>query len=177
MRGALKHTHSCYVFLQEVAGVSVRHTEDALHVVTRKEIMTSALPGRPPRQAPRYHSVLLASFEAFLMDTNARAYLRIMGWWLLLQSCGTLRFDAHRGLLPADVVVNQSGMLAKLSRTKVSGPDKNVGYRVVVVDAAAYLMHKDLGADRMEHPVPNSTRRTGLFAAVSNEQPQRLQVR
>ena len=77
------------------------------------------------------------------METNARAYLRIMGWWLLVQSWGTLRFDDHRGLLPADVVVNQSGMLAKLSRTKVSGPDKNVSYKVVVVDAAAYLRHKD----------------------------------
>ena len=119
VRGALKHTHSCYVFLQEVAGVSVRDTDNALYTVTRKEIFTSALPGRPPRQAPRYPSVLLAAFEELVMDPEAKQYWRIMGWWLLLQAWGTLRFDDHRGLLPADVVVDQSGMTAKLSRTKV----------------------------------------------------------
>ena len=77
------------------------------------------------------------------MDPEANQYWRIMGWWLLLQAWGTLRFDDHRGLLPADVVVDQSGMTAKLSRTKVTGPDKSVGYRIVVVDAAAYLQHKE----------------------------------
>ena len=46
VRGALKHTHSCYIFLQEVAGVSIKHTDEALYVVTRKEIMVSALPRR-----------------------------------------------------------------------------------------------------------------------------------
>ena len=77
------------------------------------------------------------------MDPEAKQYWRIMGWWLLLQAWGTLRFDDHRGLLQADVVVDQSGMVAKLSRTKVTGPDKSVGYRMVVVDAAAYLQHKE----------------------------------
>ena len=107
VRGAFKHTHSCYVFLQEVAGVSVKHTDNTLYTVTRKEILTSALPGRPPRQAPRYPSVLLAAFEELVMDPDAKQYWRIMGWWLLLQAWGTLRFDDHRGLLPADVVVDQ----------------------------------------------------------------------
>ena len=126
VRGALKHTHSYYVFLQEVAGVSVKHTDNALYTVTSKEILTSALPGRPPRQAPRYPSVLLAAFEELVMDPDAKQFWRIMGWWLLLQAWGTLRFDDHRGLLPADVVVDHCGMVAKVSRTKVTGPNKTV---------------------------------------------------
>ena len=33
------------MFLQEVAGVSLKHTDEALYVVTRKDIMVSAPPG------------------------------------------------------------------------------------------------------------------------------------
>ena len=81
---SLKHTHSCYVFLEEVAGVSLKHTGEALFVVTRKEIMVSALPGRPPRQAPRYPTVLLAAMEDLIKDPEARLYWKVLAWWLLV---------------------------------------------------------------------------------------------
>ena len=124
VRGALEHTHtlSCYIFLQEVAGLSIKPTDEALHVVTRKEIMVSALPSRPPRQAPRYPTVLLAALEDLIKDTETRVYWKVLAWWLLVQ--GTLRFDDRWGILSADVVVDDSGMHAKLTRSMVSGPDK-----------------------------------------------------
>ena len=53
------------------------------------------------------------------------------------------RFDDHRGMLPSDVVVDSNGMLAKLSRSKVSGPDKRLVFRLIVIDAAAFVQHKD----------------------------------
>ena len=104
VRGALKHAHSCFFFLQEVAGVSFKHTDEALNVVTREEIMVSALPGRPPRQAPRYPRVLVAALEDLIMDLEARMCWKVRAWWLLAQAWGTLRYDDHWGILPADSV-------------------------------------------------------------------------
>ena len=157
--------------------MSVRHTDNALYTVTRKEILTSALPGRPPKQAPRYPSVLLAAFEVLVMDPEAKQYWRIMGWWLLLQAWGALRFDDHRGLLPADVVVDQGGLTAKLSHTKVSGPDKKVVYRIVVVDSAAYLQHKEWDSDWLEHIMRGSAVRKRLHASHADKQSQGMQMR
>ena len=62
-----------------------------------------------------------------------------MSWWFLVQSWGTLRFDDHRGLLPRDFKVSETGLLAKLTRSKVSGPDKQLNFRVVVI----HVQHKD----------------------------------
>ena len=42
------------MFLQEVAGVQDKLTDAAPHDVSRKELLASALPGKSPRQAPRY---------------------------------------------------------------------------------------------------------------------------
>ena len=54
-----------------------------------------------------------------------------------------LRFDDHRGLLPRDFKVSETCLLAKLTRSKVSGPDKHLNFRVVVIHASAYVQHKN----------------------------------
>ena len=53
------------LFLQEVAGVSIKHTDKAL---TRREIMVAALPGRPPG----HPTVLLAALEDLIKDSEAK---------------------------------------------------------------------------------------------------------
>ena len=60
----------------------------------------------------------------------------MQAWW-------TLRFDDHQGILPSEVVVDNAGMHAKLTRSKVSGPDQKVVFRIVVVDAGAFVQHRD----------------------------------
>ena len=65
-----------------------------------------------------------------------------MSWWLLLQCWATLRFDDHRGIVPAKVKISESGLLGKLTRSKVSGPGKKLNFRLVIVVSSAYIHHK-----------------------------------
>ena len=65
-----------------------------------------------------------------------------MSWWKLLQSWATLRFDDHRGIVPTDMSVTDSGLVGKLTRSKVSGPDKKLNFRLIVVHSSAYIQHK-----------------------------------
>ena len=58
------------------------------------------------------------------MSPDAPTYWRVMSWWLLLQCRATLRFDDHRGIVPAELDVSESGLLGKLKRSKVTRPDK-----------------------------------------------------
>ena len=40
-----------------------RQTNNAVYVLTKKEVLASALPGALPRQAPRFPTILLAALE------------------------------------------------------------------------------------------------------------------
>ena len=71
VRGSLKLVHSSFVFLHEVAGVRDRLTDAALCDVSKKDLLASALPGKPPRQAPQYPTILLAAFEDNVVSGNA----------------------------------------------------------------------------------------------------------
>ena len=62
------------------------------HILSRKEIMVSALSGRPPRQAPRYLTVLLAALEDLIKDPEARLHWKVLAWWSLVQAWGTRAF-------------------------------------------------------------------------------------
>ena len=57
----------------------------------------------------------------------------------------------HRGLLPRDFKVSETGLLAKLTRSKVSGPDKQLNLRVVVIHASACVQHKNWLSTGWEH--------------------------
>ena len=102
VRGALKLVHSSYIFLQEVAGIEDKLTDTAMYYVSLKELMAQASPGRAPRQAPRFPTILLAAMEDMVLSVDTPLITRVLSWWLLVQSWGTLRFDDHRGLMPPD---------------------------------------------------------------------------
>ena len=143
VRGSLKLVHSSYIFLQEVAGIEDKLTDSAMYVVALKELMSQASPGKPPRQAPRFPTILLAAFEDMVLAGDKPVFLRVLSWWLLVQSWGTLRFDDHRGLLPRDFVVTSTGLQARLTRSKVSGSDKHLNFRTVIIHPSAYIQRKD----------------------------------
>ena len=142
VRGSLKLVHSSYVFLQEVAGIEDKLTDSAMYVVALKELMSQAIPGKPPRQAPRFPTILLAAFEDMVLAVDKPVFLRVLSWWLLVQSWGTLRFDDHRGLLPREFVVTSTGLQARLTRSKVSGSDKHLNYRTVIIHPSAYIQRE-----------------------------------
>ena len=62
-RDALKMTHESFACQEEVTGVeeSDRLSDNALNLVAKKELLSSALPGRRSRQAPRFPTTLLSA--------------------------------------------------------------------------------------------------------------------
>ena len=114
-----------------------------MYAVSLKELMSQASPGRPPRQAPRFPTILLAAFEETVRSADNPVFVRVLSWWLLVQSWGTLRFDDHRGLLPRDFIVSATGLQARLTRSKVSGSDKHLNFRTVIIHSSAYIQRRD----------------------------------
>ena len=55
------------------------------------------------KRAPPFPVGLLALVQNFVTTESNPAYMRMYGWWVLLQSWGTMRFSDHRGLSPADI--------------------------------------------------------------------------
>ena len=78
VRGSLKLVHSSYVFLQEVAGIEDKLTDSAMYVVALKELMSQAIPGKPPRQAPRFPTILLAAFEDMVLAIDRPVFIRVL---------------------------------------------------------------------------------------------------
>ena len=119
VRGSLKFLHTSFLFLQEVAGIQDKFTEDALCDVT----LASALPGKSPRQAPRFTTIILAALENNIISLDTLVYWRVLSWWFLLQCWATLRFDDHRAIVPADLKVCESKLFI-LQRTST----RRIGY-------------------------------------------------
>ena len=101
-RGALKSSHRGIAFLEEISASS-RITQSQLYSVIYKEMLTSATPGKPTKQAPRMLATMIAALENIVVDSEAAPYLRIYSWWLLLQNWGTMRFSDHRRIIPSSV--------------------------------------------------------------------------
>ena len=114
-----------------------------MYAVSLKELMSQASPGRPPRQAPKFPTILLAAFEDTVLSDDKPVFVRVLSWWLLVQSLGTLRFDDHRGLLPRDFIVSSTGLQARLTRSKVSSFDKHLNFRTVIIHPSAYIQRRD----------------------------------
>ena len=144
-RGALKQCHAAFQFLETAAGLpdAAKLTASELYELLYKEYLRRAAPGRPAKQAPRMFIEIWAAIEVFVVDQTKPKYLRIFGWWVLLQNWGTLRFSDHRGLLPDQITVNDRGLLAVLSRSKTVGSDKAIGSRPVVVLSVCFIREKD----------------------------------
>ena len=86
---------------------------------------------------------ILAAVVVIVMDQTKPRYLRIFGWWVLLQNWITLRFSDHRGLLPEQITVSDRGLLAVLSRSRTLGSDKAIGSRPAVVHSVCSVWEKD----------------------------------
>ena len=44
--------------------------------------------------------------------------------------------------MPSDMEVSETGLMGELTRSKVSGPDKKLNFRLLAVHSAAYVQHK-----------------------------------
>ena len=140
-RGALKGSHQAFIFLEEIAGVPTaeRFTASRLYNVVYRELLSTALPGKPLKQAPRMLITMLSALERLVLDSTRPQYFRIFAWWVLIQNWATLRFSDHRGLSPDDISFHGLNFSARLTRSKTLGCDKAISSRMVVVDACCFL--------------------------------------
>ena len=83
---------------------------------------------------------MLAALEELTVDDKSLPYYSVYSRWILLQSWCTMRFSDHRGLKPSDVQVTGNTMLAKLTRSKTTGDDKDVAFRMVHISSCCYLI-------------------------------------
>ena len=95
-RGALRNVNRTFTFLHEVTGTEQvnRLTATPLYDAVHREILASCEPGRRVKQAPRFPVGLLALVKNFVTTESNPAYMRMYGWWVLLQSWGTMRVSA-----------------------------------------------------------------------------------
>ena len=50
-------------------------TDSSMYVVALKELMSQAIPGKPPRQAPRFPTILLAAFEDMVLALDRPLFI------------------------------------------------------------------------------------------------------
>ena len=104
-----------------------RWTSQHLFNLAYKDLLSKALQAKRTHQAHRVYTSMLGALEHIVIDTKNIPYFRIFSWWMLVQTCGMLRFGDHRGLRPSDVSVkNECFFSAKLTRSKTTGEDLTV---------------------------------------------------
>ena len=54
---------------------------------------------------------MLAALEDMVLSVEAPIHWRAMSWWILVQCWTTIRFDDHRGIVPAELEVTESGLM------------------------------------------------------------------
>jgi hypothetical protein len=99
--------------------------------------------GRERLQAPRDVLCVVAGLERLVISEGVARYVRMYAWWLLLKGWGSMRFDDHRGLVPAKMVMGPRGLSARLVRTKTSGPGKRVETLPLFVGKSSYIFEED----------------------------------
>ena len=129
--------HDIRVFMEEVSSVPPceRMTSTALYTVIKKELFANALIGKHTMQAPRMLVGVLAALHMMVVDKRALPYYLVMAWWILLQTLGTIRFSDHWSLKLADVSVSRNTLVARLSRSKMLGVDKEVTFIMILVSS------------------------------------------
>ena len=140
-RCTLKCVHQSFVYLEEVSEIEPhrRVTVRQRYSNMLAELLSRTLPGSPSRQAPRPLLRILQSVESVVTNESVAAYIRVFGWFFLLQAWCTLRFDDHRGLEPASIRDSTEAFSAVLTRSKTHGPDRGPERKVVYMDKACWL--------------------------------------
>ena len=144
-QGSFEGTHLSFVFLEEMVGTpeQERLTGSALYGVIYRELLASAQPGKPSKQAPRMLPHMLFFLEQLVMNETSPIYLRVYSWWMLVQNWATLRFSDHRGLNPGEVTFREGSFHARLTRSNTTGQDKTITSKPLVIDACCFLSHRE----------------------------------
>ncbi len=143
-RTVLDEIVSVFRFLDDVLGRTGDDRRSAsphiLHALKEYKLQVALISEDKGRgQALRPPLRLIGTLEEFVVDEGRPRYDRALAWWALLSAWGVMRFDDHRGLDPASIVVDTAGLRGLLTRTKTTGPDKQVTVRELHVDRSSYV--------------------------------------
>ena len=142
-KSVLNSLTAAVYFFEEGGGVPAadRLSTDPLIVNTVKGLQKDlAMNGKPLRPAPREPVSFLAYRERLVVDVSQPRYARAYAWWKNVQAWSTLRFGDHEGLKPSTLRLSEGNLRGELTRTKTTGPDKQVASRAFVVAAGCYLL-------------------------------------
>ena len=90
--------------------------------------------------ARRYPAAVVAAWEAHVLRLDVAPYHRAYAWWKAVKVWASLRFDDHRGLVPAGLTwADDKGLAGTLTRTKTTGRGKRVENLPLFVSCDAFL--------------------------------------
>lgn len=78
------------------------------------------------RKAPRLLVGVLVAMEVYVVNEEHPKALRVASWMRLIKVYGALRWDDFKRIRPEDLVLRDSGLVGRLSRTKTTGVGKKV---------------------------------------------------
>ena len=78
-----------------------------------------------------------------MVDVGQPAYVRAVAWFNLFRHWAALRWDDTVGLKPSSFQRRARAVFAKLTRSKTSGPDKQVSILPIWVSYGAYIERED----------------------------------
>jgi len=142
---ALQAVAELFVFTEGCRGVppGARLVDDPYYAAYRKELEVQHAGAGPlgTRKAPRLPIPFVIALEREVVEDFAPPFYRAYAWWQLVSIWGSLRFDDHRGLAPAQVDFRDGRFTGTLSRTKTTGPGKRVQTLHVVISAESFLVY------------------------------------
>ena len=109
------------------------------------QAITAELEGEQPsvRQAPMLTVAIVVALEVFTAMVSEPAYERAMAFVALLMTYCSLRADDVQGLDPSSLEVTSSGLRARLTHTKTTGPGKRIKEIIIHVHRVAGLSGHD----------------------------------
>ncbi len=143
-QAVLRGIQALYAFIDHMTGVTRPAADVALVKSAFKEYMSQAPARRAGdgRPAARYLYRMLLTMEKRVMDADAVTYDRLICWWTLATCWCTLRFDDHRGMVPAELRQTCDGWSFDLRRSKTTGPGKQVAARPCHLSGEAHFGEK-----------------------------------
>lgn len=142
-RSVLWSTLAALVFFEKGGGVKpadqISADPQVRSAILEMGVELGAVASRPRRKAPQLPSALVVAWELIVLDTTRPAFQRMYSWWQLVRVWASLRFDDHRGLLPAEMRMVDGDFRAVLTRTKCSGHDKLIEALPVHISGKAFL--------------------------------------
>ncbi len=143
-KSSIKGSFAAVRFIEDLVDMPLetRPSQQAIVVNAVKELVTQAAArrdGQARQQAQPPPTEAIRKIERLIMDQSSSSYDRLLGWWVCTSVWASLRFDDHRGLVPAAITESADHFHFVLTRTKTTGPDKTHSLRPAVVSKDAWL--------------------------------------